>query len=101
MVTREKNGAQGKKGQRFRKEMTPIEEKRLIKLTIDKRVAKNLEIEADLRGVSMGELANTLLDDALDDYEVVKKPKVEKPKTPKHGDDDQAGTGLAIARQTG
>ena len=83
MVKGEKTAAQGKKGSSFRKQMAPIVERRLIKLTIDKRVAKNLEIEADLRKVTMSELANTLLDDALDNYEVVKSPKVEKPKSPR------------------
>jgi hypothetical protein len=78
----ERNGAQGKNGQRFRKAMTPIKEKRVTKLTIDKRVFTKLEIEAKLRGVTMSELANTVLDDALDEYEV-KITKVEKPKAPR------------------
>jgi hypothetical protein len=78
----ERNGVQGKNGQRLRKKMTPIKEKRVTKLTIDKRVFTKLEIEAKLRGVTMSELANTVLDDALDEYEV-KITKVEKPKAPR------------------
>jgi hypothetical protein len=67
-----------------RRETATVKEKRITNLTIEAGVFGRLEIEADMRGVTLSELANNILDRGPDHFEV-KITKIEKPKTPELG----------------